>query len=303
MNPSDPDKNGSHSCIIGSICGINMPILRMDDEKWIVNVYFFYKEGSVVHTNKFLKGELELRDIDGFDVLVFSLFRSHYNMNSPKILFMNYFHMSVTYAKMVKVHFNDRAMISQDYYPATGRNYLFRFTLAYIIVVCKMLGVPVDATSIRIWQGIPFIWDTTIIGHRRSKTFDDNILGKVFGVDAGVWSLIFQGKYPKEYVYHRVKEHDLDIYADDESDKNSKLDPTSMMAEIVELIRSVPLPLPTIRKYVYLRENEMPSHRNVGQKFKTNKNPLDIIETITINHGIILGAQPYDIFRTVPLDF
>jgi hypothetical protein len=294
----DPDKNGSHSIILGCIHGLCTPLISMNDDVWVISTDYIY--GAKSKNPHRVSALMDLTDIETFDSIIFGLIREHYKLDFPKVMFMTYMHNGTTYPKRAILQFEHLPIRRDMFFPHTEDNYTFRFNMALIIFLAKLMGVPLNLTDIRIVNGIPTFWNTHVMGMRTAKTLESSELAGIFDVSISQWKLIENGKYPKKLTHSRVIENINDT-AFDTDGINGYLETDTMMERVISYMRDIQLGLPLLRKMIYLRENEIVNIRSGNQKYPTYLHPRVIIETININQGILMSAKPFDIFRLTPL--
>lgn len=285
----NPDKDGSHPSHIGIIHEEVFPI-KSSNEKYsiihlecIINIYGKNSYYFICDFRMFL--------VEYWDGLIFSLFRDYYGLSYPTVLGCTYVDKNnFRHPAIIKKEEADRSITYDDWKKNNGTNFKTRFHLAVLVYFCRFVGASISMDMIKIKNGVPYIWEVGIIGHKNARTLKKSEILEIFDIHPSDWTLLMERQNTPAL---QCPSWGGIGY---EGHKKLEMKEDSMMYLVVKYMRSIDFNIDVFRSFLHLRENEIRHHPTNRQKFPTRIKPRIITGLLELNQSCLISTSPMEIF-------
>lgn len=296
MAESDPDKDGSHPRMIGTIYSEVFIPYELHSSHLVVHMYVILKGTAWNSVKEFkIANVFKIFPVEYYDGLIFSLLRDHYGFNYPTIFGGVYVDRMMVTPCLIMNHVEKEEQLTYDMWKFDyGKNFATRFHLAVLIYFCRMFGVSINMNMIKVKNTVPYIWEIKIIGNPNSDTLPDEILRELYDITDRDWTLLMEGEPDRSLI---CKRDDSDGFMEYSYKRCYGMDESSIKWKVIEYMRSINIDVGTLRRFLHLRYNDIKSARTVKQTYRTLIPPRTILQFWERNIEIMKGTSPYDIFR------
>jgi len=209
---------------------------------------------------KKIMGQLLMIEADKYDIAVFCLLREMFGLGFPPVLIIEYDCIRYIVTKRRET----RGLREDDFYPYTVANREFRFKLAILIYLCKLIGCPLSFNDIRVHNGSPIFWRCNYLGLRKASSVSNDIFMKLFGMSL-------------------------------EHGRRGLM--TQFAKTVIDYFRNVDFDTDELRGCLYLRDGIIRYAKGTKIKYKLSRYPRQIEDVIEENYVLLRGNRPFNIFR------
>lgn len=240
----------------GDIHPFVLDIIGQEDNAYIGNINM-----KIPHLNNLhVAGQIIMIEPITYDIPVFSLLREMFGLSFPMVIIAKYKSCDFIITK----RFIPRDLKEDDYYPPTVANRDFRFHLALLVFVCKIIGCALKLNDIKVYNGKPYFWKCKSLGYRKASFINEDAFLKLFGISL-------------------------------EDAKKNKL--SQFAREVLEYFNEVDFDTDVLRKCLYMKDDIVRYSKGLRVKYPLSRKPRCIEDVMEENYSTLIGEYPFSIFK------
>lgn len=206
-------------------------------------------------------GLINMTELEYYDTAVLFLIKQLFDIQCIEMGIIDYHHVNY----LVTPHILFSHIKESDYNPPTLENCQFRFKLAKLIYLFKLIGTEFNINNVLAHDGLPYYQHITNMGFRKSRTINKDMFKLLFGIED-----------------HRIS-----------YDKLNKFSKT-----IIDHFRSCDFDTDVLRGILYLTNDFLKWAKGKRVKYKLSRRPRSIEDVIEENYSLLNGEYPFAIFNS-----